>query len=202
MDDFAHLFLGGENTLPQVQTYTFDDVVRTMNEVVPYDWRGFFTARILRIAERPPLDGLANSGWKLVYNDQPNQIAKLREQEEHGFDAISSIGLALDREGVVVDAIEGSAASRQGIGPGMKIVAVNSRRYSQELLQVALRESHEQQRGLELLVENTGFFRSVALDYHDGLRYPHLVRDESKPDLLTPIGSPKVTALPPPFTGE
>ena len=82
MDDFAHLFYGGQNTPPEVKTYTFDDVVNTLNQVQPYDWRGFLTDRVLKVAEHAPLGGITNSGWKLVYNDQPNAIAKLREQ--HG----------------------------------------------------------------------------------------------------------------------
>ena len=72
MDDFAHLFYGGQNTPPEVKTYTFDDVVNTLNQVQPYDWRGFLTDRVLKVAEHAPLSGIANSGWMLVYNDQPN----------------------------------------------------------------------------------------------------------------------------------
>jgi hypothetical protein len=30
------------------------------------------------------------------------------------------------------------------------------------------------------------------VDYHGGERYPHLVRDESKPDLLSAITAPMV----------
>jgi hypothetical protein len=31
------------------------------------------------------------------------------------------------------------------------------------------------------------------LDYHGGLRYPHLQRDPSKPDLLREIAAPHAT---------
>ncbi len=130
MDDFAHLFLGGLNTPPEVKTYTFDDVVNTLNQVQPYDWRGFLTDRVLKVAEHAPLGGIANSGWMLVYNDQPNLIAKLREQEGRGYDTSASVGLLLSKDGVVDDAIEDGIAARNGIGPGMKIIAVNGRKYS------------------------------------------------------------------------
>jgi predicted metalloprotease with PDZ domain len=167
---------------------------------VPYDWRGLLTDRVLKVAEHAPLDGLENSGWKLVYTDKPNQIAKLGEH--HGVDAIASLGLALSSQGNVQDAIEGGVASRQGIGPGMKIIAVNGRRYSSDLLINALRDAQRSHTPIQLIVENTEYYRTVSLAYYDGLRYPHLVRIEGQPDLLGDILKPRVTTLPEPFKGQ
>jgi hypothetical protein len=42
-----------------------------------------------------------------------------------------------------------------------------------------------------LLVENTDYYKTYKLDYHGGEMYPHLVRDESKPDLLSDILKPR-----------
>lgn len=201
MDDFAHLFHGGQNTPPEVKTYTFDDVVNTLNRVQPYDWRGFLTDRVLKVAGQAPLAGIANSGWKLVYNDKPNAIAKLREQEERYFDLSASVGLLLGKDGVVEDAIEDGIAAQNGIGPGMKIIAVNGRKYTQEFLTAAMREAQKSQQPIQLLVENTDYYRTVSLGYFGGPRYPHLVRDESKPDLLGNIIRPRVTTLPAPVPG-
>ncbi len=200
MDDFAHLFHGGENTPPAVKTYTFDDVVSTLNQLVPYDWRGLLTDRVLKVAEHAPLAGLENSGWKLVYTEKPNLIAKL--DEHHGVDAIASLGLELSAQGYVRDAIEGGVAARKGIGPGMKIIAVNGRRFSAELLLNALREAQKSHTPIHLIVENTEYYRTVTLDYYDGPRYPHLVRIEGQPDLLSDILKPRVTTLPEPFKGQ
>jgi predicted metalloprotease with PDZ domain len=202
MDDFAHLFYGGPNTPPEVKTYTVDEVVNTLNQVLPYDWRGFIADRVLKIAEHAPLEGITGGGWKLVYTEQPNVIAKLREQEGGAYDATASLGLVISKEGVVADAIEDGIAARNGIGPGMKIIAVNDRKFTPEILLAAVREAHTSHSPVRLLVENTEFYRTVSLDYFDGLRQPHLVRDESKPDLLDDIIRPKVTKLPLPFTGE
>ncbi len=196
LDDFARLFLGGQNTPPEVKTYTFDDVVQTLNQVQPYDWRGFFMERVLKVAKQAPLGGIANSGWKLIYNDQPNMLCRMREQEGGGLDATASLGLVLTRDGVVEDAIEDGAAAKNGIGPGMKIIAVNGRKYSQEFLLAALREARASHQAIQLLVENTEYFRTVSVDYFDGPQQPHLVRDESKPDLLGAITKPKVTEPP------
>ncbi len=199
MDDFAHLFYGGRNTAPEVKTYNFDDVVNTLNQVQPYDWRGFLNDRVRKVTEHAPLSGITNSGWMVVYTDQPNTIDKLREQEGHGFDASASVGLLLAKDGVVIDAIEDGIAARNGIGPGMKITAVNGRRYSQEFLLAAMREAQSSHQPIQLLVENTEYFRTVSLAYFDGPRNPHLMRDTTKPDLLSDIFGPKVTKLPEPL---
>ncbi len=153
-----------------MKTYTFEDVVNALNQVQPYDWRGFFTDRVLKVAEHAPLGGIANSGWKLVYTDQPNTIAKLREQAGRRFDATASLGLVLARDGVVEDAIEDGIAAKNGIGPGMKIIAVNGGKYSQEFLLAAMREARKSHQPIQLLVENTEYFRTVSLEYFDGPR--------------------------------
>ena len=36
-EDFCHLFYGGPNRGPQLEPYTFDDLVHALNEVTPYD---------------------------------------------------------------------------------------------------------------------------------------------------------------------
>jgi hypothetical protein len=71
----------------------------------------------------------------------------------------------------------------------MKLVAVNSRRWTAEGLTRAITAA-KAGGSLELLVENGEFFKTFPLNYRDGLKYPHLVRDESKPDLLTVILKP------------
>ena len=38
LDDFCRLFYGGPGGPPKVVPYTFDDVVKTLNQVTPYDW--------------------------------------------------------------------------------------------------------------------------------------------------------------------
>jgi predicted metalloprotease with PDZ domain len=82
-------------------------------------------------------------------------------------------------------------APQAGIGPGMKVIAVNGRKFSPTILRDALRKGKESSDALELLVENTEYYKTFKLDYHGGEKYPHLVRDEAKPDLLTDIIKPR-----------
>ncbi len=187
LDDFCHLFHGTPSTSPMVKTYTFDDVVNTLSQVVPYDWRGFWTERLTTHNQHAPMGGVEGSGWKLVYDDKRTEMMRAEEEDIHAFDASFSIGLQAKEDGDIVDTIEGMAAARAGIGPGMKLVAVNGRRFTAQVLRDALASGKGGSQPLRLLIENTDYFRTFDLDYHEGEKYPHLVRDESKPDVLTDI---------------
>jgi predicted metalloprotease with PDZ domain len=187
MDDFCKLFHGGQSGPPAVRTYTFDDVVNTLNQVASYDWRGFWAERLTNHGPGAPLGGIEGSGWRLIYNEIPTELWRAEEATHQSVDAAYSIGLRMRHDGSVLDTIEGMAAAKVGIGPGMKVIAVNGRRFSSEILRDALRASKTSKEPLQLLVENTEYYKTYKLDYHEGEKYPHLVRDESKPDMLGEI---------------
>jgi predicted metalloprotease with PDZ domain len=187
LDDFCKLFHGAPSTGPMVKTYTFDDVVNALNQIVSYDWRGFWTERLTNHGPGAPLGGIEGSGWKVIYDESPSEMDRGGEGGERFIDVAYSIGIDLREDGTITDTIEGMPAALAGIGPGMKLIAVNGRHYSPEVLRDALRAGKTGTAPLELLVENTDYFKTYALDYHGGERYPHLVRDESKPDLLSEI---------------
>jgi predicted metalloprotease with PDZ domain len=191
LDDFCHLFHGPPSTGPMVKTYIFDDVVKTLNQVVPYDWRGFWIERLTNHGPGAPLGGIEGSGWKVLYDDTQSELLRGAESDGHIATGAFSIGLDLREDGVITDTIEGMPTALAGIGPGMKLVAVNSRQYTPEVLRDALKAAKVVTEPIELLVENTDYYKTYKLDYHGGERYPHLVRDESKPDLLTEIYKPK-----------
>jgi predicted metalloprotease with PDZ domain len=187
LDDFCKLFHGAPSTGPMVKPYTFDDVVSALNQVVAYDWRGFWTDRLTSHGPGAPLGGVEGSGWKLVYDDVPSEMARGGEGGGHVNGGAYSIGLEVREDGTITDTIEDMPAAQAGIGPGMRLVAVNGRQYSPEILRDALRAGKTGTAPLELLIENTDYYKTYKLDYHGGERYPHLVRDESKPDLLSEI---------------
>jgi predicted metalloprotease with PDZ domain len=187
LDDFCKLFHGAPTTPPMVKPYTFDDVVNTLNQVASYDWRGFWTERLTSHGPGAPLGGIEGSGWKVVYDETPSEMESSAESLHHFIDAAYSIGLDLRDDGGITDTIEGMPAAKAGIGPGMRVVAVNGRKFSAEVLRDALKAGKNSSEPLALLVENTDYYKTYLLDYHSGERYPHLVRDESKPDLLSDI---------------
>lgn len=187
IDDFCHLFHGAPSTPPMVKTYTFDDLMNALNQVVPYDWRGFWTERLTNHGPGGPLTGIENSGWKIVYDSTRSPMARAMEERLNVIDAAYSIGLLAKEDGSIIDTIEGMDAAHAGIGPGMKVVAVNGRAFTPQVLRDALAEGKTSSEPLQLIVENSTYFRTFNLNYHGGEKYPHLVREESKPDVLSDI---------------
>jgi len=187
LDDFTRRFHGGETGKPAVKPYTFDDVVATLNAVAPYDWRNHLTERITSVSPRAPLGGITAGGWTLAYDETPNTVIKIYEQRHKTQDLTYSLGIVLAEDGTVRDAILGLPAANAGIGPGMKIVAVNGRKWTREVLATAVKEAKSSAAPIELLVQSNDFFRTHAVDYHGGQRYPHLVRNEQKEDRLAAV---------------
>jgi predicted metalloprotease with PDZ domain len=187
LDDFCKLFHGAPGGPPGLKTYTFDDVVNTLNQVTPYDWRAFWTERLTNHGPGAPLGGIEEAGWKLVYDETPTDYFRSDERDHGQIWETYTIGLRLREDGGVIDTIEGMTAAKTGIGPGMKVVAVNGRHFSAEVLHDAIRAAKGATDPIELLVENTDYYTTFKLNYHDGEKYPHLVREEAKPDLLGDI---------------
>jgi predicted metalloprotease with PDZ domain len=118
-------------------------------------------------------------------------MLKTEETRRKSTGAMYSIGLAVNDEGAVADVIPGSPADRAGMSAGMKLLAVNSRHWTSDLLRTAIKEAKGDAAPIELLVENGDVFKTCRVDYHDGERYPDLERDPAKPDLLSEIIKPR-----------
>lgn len=192
LDDFCKAFHGGSSTGPALVPYTFDDVVAALNQIAPNDWKGFFTTRLTALIPRAPLQGIEKSGWKLSYGDTPTSMETALKETIHTTNYRYSLGITIGDDGSIGDVLPGSPAAKAGIGPGMKLAAVDGRKYSNDVLRDAVRRAKTNTAALELLVINGEFYKTHRVDYHGGERYPYLERDASKPDLLTSIISPLV----------
>jgi predicted metalloprotease with PDZ domain len=190
INNFCQIFHGGGNTPPKVLPYTFDDVVKTLNDVTPYDWKKFLRDRLDSYGPGAPLGGITNGGWRVVYTDNASEFTNAMEKARNVVDARFSIGLALDDKGGIHDVIVDSPAWKAGIAPGTTLVAVNGRKYNPDIFHDAMKESKSSGHGLELLVINGDYYKTFTLDYHDGEKFAHLVRDGSRPDILSDIIKP------------
>jgi predicted metalloprotease with PDZ domain len=203
LDDFCRAFHGGENTPPKIVPYTFDDVVATLNTIVPYDWRAFFTTRLKSHGPGAPLGGIENSGWKLVFTDAPNEYEHLDELSTQAIEFQYSLGIIVHAPGGedsdrILDVIPGSPAANAGLAPGMRLVAVNTRKWNPDILHDAIARAKNSKEPIELLAQNGDFFQTYRVDYHGGDRYPHLEPVSGKTDLLTEIAKMKAPAVPAP----
>ncbi len=190
INDFCRRFHGGESGPPKVVPYTFDDVVRTLNEIAPYDWSTLLRERVEATSTHAPLEGIERGGWKLVYNDQPNQFTHAVEKLAKFADFSYSLGFAVRKDGKLDDVIEGSPAYEAGLGPAMKLIAVNGRKWSPEILHAAVKGAQNTNQPIELLVENAQFFKTYSIAYHEGEKNPHLERIAGQTDILSDILRP------------
>jgi predicted metalloprotease with PDZ domain len=186
LDDFCRVFHGGKDSGPMVKPYTIQDVIKGLDEVVPYNWLSLLERRVRHTAPQPPLEGLRRAGWKLVYSKDPNDLTKASDGEEKSIDLRSSIGLLIKDDGSVIDVIPGKAADKAGVGPGMKLIAVDGRRFAGDRLREAVAGTTKTGK-LRFLLENGDYFHETSLAYNQGARFPHLERIEGKPDVLSEI---------------
>ena len=196
LNDFCARFHGlGGNTAPKVVPYTFDDVVENLNAVEPYDWASLLKERLTSKAPHAPLGGIESGGYKLIYNDTANPTLDAASAATQGStNDWWSIGLRATNDGRIEDVLIDSPAYKAGLGPTMQIIAVNGRQYTGALLNDAITAAKGTSDPIEMIVVNTGYYKTVRVDYHDGLRYPHLERVQSEPDRLDEILAPMVAA--------
>jgi predicted metalloprotease with PDZ domain len=191
LDDFARSFYGGSSGQPEVRPYTYEDVVKALDAVVPYDWHSFLERRLTATGPEAPLDGISRGGWRVVYKPERSSLLTELEGDQKVVDLTASVGLLLKEDGGVVDVVPGKAADKAGIGPHMKLLAVNGRRLSPERLREAVTATAGGKGKLALLVENGDYMQTRDLDYNGGARYPHLERDPAKPDRIAEIFAAK-----------
>ncbi len=186
IDDFAKAFFGGHSGEWTVSTYTFDDVIKTLNDIAPFDWAPYLRTRL--DGHGPLIGGLASHGWKLVYTDQPSAAVKAVESRRHVANLTYSLGVSVGKGGTIGDVLWDGPAFKAGLAPAMTIIAVNGRDYDADTLKDAVTAAAtDKTQPIELLVKNFDEYKTLRIDYHDGLKYPHLVRDSSRPDTLSTL---------------
>jgi predicted metalloprotease with PDZ domain len=194
IDDFARAFHGGSGGAPAVKPYTLDDLVTTLKAVQPYDWAAFFRDRVESVESRAPLSGIEKGGWKLIYTDKRSDYWTALEDEHKVADLTFSLGMTVRNEGGVADVVIGGPVHKSGIAPGAKVTSVNGRQFTAALLREAVQgAAADRDDPIDLQVKNGEYFSMHRVDYHGGEKYPHLERDNGKPDLLTEILQPRVS---------
>ena len=191
LDTFLHLYTEPALTGPITKTYTRADIEQLLNETAPYDWHAFFQKYVYSVSPHPPEGDFTRTGWKLVYNDKPNQFEEAMASLEHGVAFWYGMGAEFSGKGDVVDVREGSPAWKAGLAPGMNVVAVDGQSFDPDILTWAIKRAQHGTAPIALLASHSGFFGTYDVYYHGGLRYPHLVRVPGKPDVLIKIMSPK-----------
>ncbi|CAN5424833.1 M61 family metallopeptidase [soil metagenome] len=189
LDDFAKAFFGTHDGEFNEAPYRFEDVVAALNGVVAYDWATFLRTRLDGHGQTPdtrgaPLDGLTRGGYRLIYTDTKSPWQKTLEGGLHRNNYMYSLGLQTNGENRITAVQWDGPAFKAGLAIGMSIVAVNGDAASAERLSDAITAAKGGTAPIELIAKDGDHYRTVSLDYHDGLRYPHLERIPGTPDRL------------------
>jgi predicted metalloprotease with PDZ domain len=128
----------------------------------------------------------------LIFGAEPTEYEEAYLTKVHDVDAWFSLGLMVNNSSVIDDVMVDSPAFKAGLGPGMKLVAVNGHGFNGDVLKYAIRGAKGTSTPIELIVSNDNEFRTLRLDYHDGEKYPQLERVQGTPDLLDEIIRPLV----------
>ncbi|HTZ73661.1 MAG TPA: hypothetical protein VMB47_07065 [Candidatus Aquilonibacter sp.] len=190
VDTFARKFFAGPSGDAPMETYTFDDIVACLNSLAPYDWTSFLRERL---DETPPPtadEAVENSGWKLVYSDQKNRMDINSDWLTRWLTYTYSIGFLVSDDGYLGDVIHGGPAYKAGLGPGMRITSIDGKPFSDENLRDAIRNAQSSAEPIDIAATNGRDAQDYSVDYHGGLRFPHIERDNSRPDYLSEILAP------------
>lgn len=173
LDDFARAFFGVRDGDWGELTYTRADIVGALNGVQPYDWAKFLRERLDETSLHAPLDGITRGGYRLVFTDTPGEWLKSLEKRRKGPDLSFSGGISLGKDGEVTGVAWDSPAFNAGLTVGTKLIAVNGSAFDADDLKDTIKARRSP---VSLLVRTGDIFRTVALNYDGGLRYPNLVK--------------------------
>ena len=176
LDDFARAFFGMDDGSMRTSTYTFEDVVETLNGVVEHDWADMLTSELRSREPGAPLGGLKRGGYRLVYRDYRSDFCKRYDALVGQFDMRFSIGLNIGEGGTVQEVMWDSAAFQAGLTAGALIQRVNGDNYSEQTLGDAIEVAQGGRVALCLTVKSRSQSRprDVVVDYRAGHRFPHL----------------------------
>ena len=173
-----------------MKTYTFEQLVSELNTIAPYDWASFFHTRLESTSAQAPVGGIENGGWKVVMTDKPPSSEGRRGGAGYAY----SLGMQIGGDGTVSDVIVGGPAFKAGLAPAMKVIGVNNRVYTADVLADAVKAAQDSKEPISLLAVSDDYIRTFNVDYHGGPQFPHLVRIADKPDYLDQLIEPRVAA--------
>jgi predicted metalloprotease with PDZ domain len=194
LDDFAKAFFGIDNGSYITVPFTLEDLVKSLNAVQPFDWAGFFRARVYEVNPKVPENGFTQGGYRLVYNDTEPEWLK-KAESVRGASFATSLGFSIrsesaDSHGSLDSVGWDSLGFKAGILPDMQLQAVNDQKYTAAGLRETILAAEKSKEPIKLLLKRGDEFVTVSLDYHGGMRYPHLERVEATPDRLDEILAP------------
>jgi predicted metalloprotease with PDZ domain len=192
LDDFAKEFYGIDNGSYVTVTYDFNNIVQALNKVQPYDWATLLRTLVYKLHPQVPVAGFTQGGYKLVYNDTVPAWTRMGAFRRYGTSYATSLGFSVMRDGTIAGVQWDSPAFKAGLTPGMMILAVNGNALSApgesgNPIKAAILQAEKDTAPIRFVVKEADKVVNVDIDYHGGLRVPHLERVPNTPDRLDDI---------------
>lgn len=192
IDDFCHAFFAAEGKPTEPRDYELDEVIETLGALADHDWGRLIKRRVYLPQSELALDGIARAGYELGWSRSKPRFVRTRERVLGSIQATDSLGLAVSTKGTVQRVVPGSVADAAQLRENSKIVAVNRRAFSEEVLNQELatvEEASSEDEVIELIIREGEWFSVHELKYREGPRHAELVRREDTQDLFGEIFS-------------
>jgi predicted metalloprotease with PDZ domain len=193
LDDFAAIFFAARDGDYGQVTYTFEDIVSTLNQVHAYNWASFLTERLRTPGQPAPLGGVEKAGYRLVWKEEPNPNRAGQMKTGEFLDLLYSLGVNLDSKGEVTQTVWDSPAFKAGLVDGAQIVAVAGEAYSADEIKQAITAAKTSGEPITLTVKRGDRFLNMSIEYDGGLRYPWLEPAAEGEQGFDRLLAPKVT---------
>ena len=154
--------------------------------------------RLESTAARAPLNGIIERRLQAGLHGRAIGILEnTAKKSARIIDLSYSLGFTAHDNGDIIDVHLNTPAFKAGLAPATRIIAVNGRQFTPGRAASGGAGFGEKHHADALLIKDGEYYRTLNVDYHDGEKYPHLVRDKSKPDLISEIIRPHATVAKP-----
>ena len=171
LDDFAKNFFSAASP----RGYNREDVEQALRRLADVDWHTLLERHLDDAAAFDWQRSLQAAGYRLVFNDTPAHTCPAPDERRNLHCYTTSIGLTVTSDGTVESVEWGDPAFEAGLGPRMKLLAVNHAVFSTGQLEESIRATSDRTGSIILTVEDEGRIEDVSIPYQGGMRYPHLV---------------------------
>jgi predicted metalloprotease with PDZ domain len=127
------------------------------------------------------------SGWQLTFDDIPNPFLEDVQRTSSLYNLSFSLGIWVNRDGVIQDVLFGSPAFQGGISPGSRLDSINGHPWSVDTAHEEILAAEHKRGPITLALAVGKETKAVELEYYGGLRYPHLTPISSQTDQLDAI---------------
>jgi predicted metalloprotease with PDZ domain len=191
LDDFCTNFFSGGDPTAHAISFDLEDVISVLNELTDkVSWAQLIDQKINQTEDEFNPEGITLSGYKFTFFEQKSDVQKrLDDKYPNRRSFHKSIGMDVEKNGIISNTVPGGPADRTGLYDGVKVVGVNGKTFNIDRLENAVRNTTTTGK-LTFLTLEADNYCEYEIYYKSGLRYDKLEPIPGQKDWLTEICSP------------